>query len=108
MEEIKSESNDQAKELRELLQDVNNNSLKVNDRSNNQQDYVMEENLENQVTTEEKMVNVLNLPPRKEIHSQKKNRTHLKISKPFLRLFFVLLLLLIVLWLLLFYGDVIY
>ncbi|WP_096270485.1 hypothetical protein [Paucisalibacillus globulus] len=108
MEEIKSESNDQAKELRELLQDVNNNSLKVNDRSNNQQDYVMEENLENQVTTEEKMVNVLNLPPRKEIHSQKKNRTHLKISKPFLRLFFVLFLLLIVLWLLLFYGDVIY
>jgi hypothetical protein len=106
MEEIKSERNDQAKELRELLQDVNNNSLKVKDRSIKQ--HVMEEGKENQVTNDEKMVNVLNLPPRKEIHSQKRNRTHVKLSKPFLRLFVVLLLLLIVLWLLLFYGDVIY
>lgn len=39
-------------------------------------------------------VDVLNLPPRKEVHSKNKQRTHIKMSKPLLRFLFVFILLL--------------
>ncbi|WP_042145725.1 hypothetical protein [Paucisalibacillus sp. EB02] len=105
MEDMKPESNDQAKELRELLQEVNNNSVEEKNQSLDDQHNYLDETV-NLITSEDKTLNVLNLPPRKVVHSQKKNRTHVKISKPFIRLAIVVILLLTVIGLLFFYGDV--
>ncbi|WP_100010770.1 hypothetical protein [Lentibacillus sediminis] len=44
----------------------------------------------------EQEIDVLNLPPRKEVHGQK-NSTSLKVSRPLLRFLFVVVLLLVIL-----------
>jgi hypothetical protein len=106
MEDIKSESNDQAKELRELLQEVNNHNVEENKHSkDDEQNLFIDDEAINQEEYEVKTMDVLNLPPRKEVHSQKKNRTQFKLSRPFIRLTIVAVLLLMVIGLLLFYGD---
>lgn len=39
-------------------------------------------------------IDVLNLPPRTEVHGKQKTRTHVKFSKPLLRLLIVIIILL--------------
>ena len=108
MEDMKSENNDQAKELRELLQEVNNHSdVKKNQSLNDQQSFAMYDETINQVAFDDNTMDILNLPPRKVVHSQKKNRTHLKLSKPLIRLVIVIIILLTVIGLLFFYGDIV-
>ncbi|GAB3052689.1 hypothetical protein [Virgibacillus ainsalahensis] len=54
-------------------------------------------NSENESDTKEfKEIDVLNLPPRKEIHSTKKKRTHFKINFPLVRFLVVIIILLCV------------
>lgn len=49
-----------------------------------------------QIQEKEQEIDVLNLPPRKEVHGQQ-NSTTLKVSRPLLRFLFVVVLLLIIL-----------
>ncbi|WP_026906581.1 hypothetical protein [Paucisalibacillus globulus] len=108
MEDVKTDSNDQAKELRELLQEVNNHNVEEKKPGfDNEQNLIMNDEALNQEEYDEKTMDVLNLPPRKEVHSQKKNRTHVKLSRPFIRLIIVVVLLLTVIGMLLFYGDLV-
>jgi hypothetical protein len=109
MEDMKSIDNNQGKELRELLQEVNNNNVdeNVTNESLDDQQNFMEDKKVIQTESEDKTLDVLNLPPRKVTHSHKKKRTHLKLSRPFIRLTLVVVLLLIVIGLLFFYGDIV-
>ncbi|ASK63315.1 hypothetical protein CFK37_14700 [Virgibacillus phasianinus] len=47
-------------------------------------------------------IDILNLPPRKEVHGNRKNHTRIKISKPFVR-FSVVIILLILVFLVVYY-----
>ncbi|MFC4022914.1 hypothetical protein ACFOUV_03685 [Oceanobacillus longus] len=79
------ESKDQANDLRSLIQEVENEHEKKPDESL----------VSNKHTVEKREVDILNLPPRKEIHSVNQ-RTRFKISKPLFRLLLVILLLIII------------
>lgn len=90
MEEIKKEYDDQAKELRAIINELQENT---DDSSTISSREIQEEKVpEQDVDTE---INVLNLPPRKEVHSQKKKRARIKFSKPFIRLVIVVVLIII-------------
>ena len=41
-------------------------------------------------------IDILNLPPRKEIHSMNNNRTRLKLGKPLIRLLLVIVVLIVI------------
>lgn len=49
----------------------------------------------NSISDEEQKIDILNLPSRKEVHSQKQF-THIKLTKPFIRLFSVFVVVLAV------------
>lgn len=93
MEDVKVEKDDQAKELRAILNELNNHS--VQEQAMDTTDVMSEledhNNVEDQLETNE--MNVLNLPPRSVVHSYEKKRVHFKISKPLLRLISVITLL---------------
>jgi hypothetical protein len=94
MEENKRKIDDQAKELRSILNELHSQS---DDNS--------DERIEVEHEDEQKEINVLDLPPRKEVHGQKKRRAHVKLSKPLIRLVVVAVLLIIILIMLLYFGD---
>lgn len=75
---------DQSFELQKLIQDV---GIELSDDD-------IEEPLKEERNMKED-IDVLNLPPRKDVHTMK-SRTHLKMSKAFLRFIFVLLVLSII------------
>lgn len=77
-------ANDQANELRNLFEELEKGNVGENHTDNAHE---MENTRE---------VNVLNLPPRKEVHSHP-TRMHFAIKRPLLRFLFVLLLLIIIL-----------
>ena len=68
---------DQANELRQLL-----NEVEQGEQTNKVDNEIIEE------TVSRREIDILKLPPRKEIHTQNK-RAKLKVSKPFLRLLFI-------------------
>ncbi|MBP1969635.1 hypothetical protein J2Z83_001742 [Virgibacillus natechei] len=79
-----SNQEDQATELRSLLNDVEQGGReKVN--QSDKRTHSMEEN---------QKVDILNLPPRKDVHSHNKKRTHLRIGNPLLRFIIVFIILL--------------
>ncbi|WP_339227948.1 hypothetical protein NSQ77_20510 [Oceanobacillus sp. FSL K6-2867] len=83
---VKSEEpKDQADELRSLFQEI-------------EKERSTEEQLENKNSVQEseakRDIDILNLPPRKEIHS-KDNRTSLKLSGPLIRLLIVIFVLIL-------------
>ncbi|WP_188453831.1 hypothetical protein [Virgibacillus oceani] len=80
------EIEDQAAELRKLVDEVQQKDVKDS-----------EVNIGG-IMDGEREVDILNLPPRKEVHSKKNTRTHLKMSRPFLRLVFVIVIILAVLF----------
>ncbi|MFS0672698.1 hypothetical protein [Ornithinibacillus sp. 179-J 7C1 HS] len=95
MEDTKTtNSQDQADELKTILSELNRHQREVIPDEDHNVD-----------STNQKDISVLNLPPRKEVHGHKRKRTHLKITKPFLRLAFVVVLLLAVLVILFILGD---
>lgn len=59
---------------------------------------------EKSTVRDETQIDVLNLPPRKEVHG-KNSRTKLKLSKPFLRLFIVIVIILFCIVLALYLGE---
>ncbi|WP_067725411.1 hypothetical protein [Oceanobacillus damuensis] len=77
-------SNEQTDELRRIFDEL--------ERENEQKD--TDHTAEPVDTREKREVDILNLPPRKEIHANP--RMHIKMSRPFFRFLFVLLLLIII------------
>jgi hypothetical protein len=87
------EREDQAEELRRLVYDVEH------DREEESIHTAGEEK-------ETREIDILNLPPRKEVHGKKQNPVKLKTSTSFKRLLLVAVILIIVLWSIYFlYGD---
>lgn len=84
----------QADELKKLFQDV-------------QQHEIDDHQMDEEQTTREALpkIDVLNLPPRKDVHRSHKSRVKLKFSKPFRRLMFVVLILIIMIIVVLYYSD---
>lgn len=80
IEKSQTELGDQAETLRYTVDQRNS-------QNENNIDY---ENVDREL-------DILNLPPRKEVHGGKKGKTRVKISQPFLRFMFVIIILLIVL-----------
>ncbi|QKY71617.1 hypothetical protein Len3610_06020 [Lentibacillus sp. CBA3610] len=88
MENKTRESNDQASELRQLLDEVENS----NEQELQEEDGPQKSETE---TDTETNVDILNLPPRKEVHSKYNKRTKLKISRASKRLISVIIILLL-------------
>ncbi|SHF57544.1 hypothetical protein [Ornithinibacillus halophilus] len=82
------EQKDQAEQLRALLSEV---------EENNQNESLLTEDDYKEESYPTREVDILNLPPRSEIHTQKNGRVNLKLSRPFMRMVFVSLILLFVL-----------
>lgn len=83
MSENTNDHNDQAEQLKKIFDELQQHENKSEALSNDHQhtkDYSMPK------------IDVLNLPPRKEVHGNNKERTHLSISKPFLRFLSVIIL----------------
>lgn len=74
--QLEHKEEDQANELRTLFQDI---------EEGNEND---EESFADQIINE---IDVLNLPPRKEVHTKSK-RTKIKLSKPLLRFLFTVII----------------
>jgi hypothetical protein len=100
MEENRRKNDEQERELQALLVELQENadSSTVSVTDTEQE----EKWNERKAVTE---INVLNLPPRKEVHGQKKKRAHIKLSKPFIRLAIVIVLVIIVLGILFFLNG---
>lgn len=84
--EINNHEN-QAAKLKELFNEVRQGEVE----HQNEQVELLEE------SEPTRKINVLNLPPRKEIHSNKKRRTRLKIGKPLKRFLIVIFILIVIL-----------
>ena len=83
-----NEHNDQAEQLKQLFDELQEHAVKSGESSNIEQ--------QAEAYTQPK-IDVLNLPPRKEVHSNH-GRTRLTISRPFLRLLIVILLMIAVIF----------
>ncbi|MEN1969129.1 hypothetical protein WMZ97_13770 [Lentibacillus sp. N15] len=86
-----TKQDDQAEELKklvELVEDGAPNSSVMNEHTKNEE--VIEQ-------TRTREIDILNLPPRNEVHSQTNQRLHIKISRPFVRLLLVIIVILVVL-----------
>jgi hypothetical protein len=75
---------DQAEELRRLVYDVQSN------QEDNDDQHVKD------FETEEREIDILNLPPRKEVHGIKQQRVRLKTSKSLKRFLLVIMILIII------------
>ncbi|PAV29522.1 hypothetical protein CIL05_11700 [Virgibacillus profundi] len=89
MENKTDQHENQATELRKLLDEVQQGEKEV------QEQQITEAEAESEAEMEQvRDIDILNLPPRKEVHGKMLKRTHIKISIPLLRLLFVIILLL--------------
>jgi hypothetical protein len=90
--EEKHNQDDQAKELRNMV-------VADDDKQNESRELMIDEEIERDT-------DILNLPPRSEVHNNKGQPTRIKISVPFRRLAFIILVLLAILIMAyLFLGD---
>ncbi|WP_404452875.1 hypothetical protein LG329_01780 [Virgibacillus necropolis] len=83
---------DQANELRKLFNEVQGNETSIlpvenTDEKIEDDDYVSE----NASISGTRNIDILNLPPRREVHGNKKKRTQIKVSRPFVRLSVVII-----------------
>lgn len=81
----KEVENTQAEKLQQLFDEINNRPNEKNERK--------EDKLEKDMIE----VDVLNLPPRKEVHTNPKTRIYFHFKRPFLRISIVFLFLIVVL-----------
>jgi hypothetical protein len=87
---------DQAEELRRLVYDV----------QSNQGENMEVDRPDNDLETEEREIDILNLPPRKEVHGKNQHRVKLKTSNSLKRFLLVIIILMIVLGTIYyFYGE---
>ncbi|WP_077299638.1 hypothetical protein [Virgibacillus pantothenticus] len=75
--------NDQATQLRQMVQEVSETENSADELERDDKDLEMD-------------TDILNLPPRKEVHRHKKQSTRLKIGHPLQRLLFIILLLVLI------------
>lgn len=94
MGERNTERDGQAAELRKLFNEVQGNEVE-NRKKNGESNSTHENDLVIPNDAARK-VDILDLPPRKVVHSNKQIRTRLRLSRPFARLSVVIILLLIV------------
>lgn len=80
----KKEDEELDTELQKLISEVQQ------DENREQQQH----NLKQDEQEQRQKIDILDLPPRKETHSTNKGRTHVKFSKPMLRLLLVIIILL--------------
>lgn len=73
--------NDQAEQLKQIFNELNKNE--------NQDENVLDDMIEQDQIQH---IDILNLPPRKTVHSHKKTGLKVKFSRPFVRLLFVTIL----------------
>lgn len=91
------EKGHQAEKLMELFQEVSSHTPDEETEKSKAQQVVAEEYIE---------LDVLNLPPRREVHQKSKQRLTIRMKEPIVRVFFVLVLLLAILIVLYFtLGD---
>lgn len=90
--QMNEKNEDQAAELRKLVDQIQDEKLPAEETDLNKQ-----ADMEQTDKTEDREIDVLNLPPRKEVHSKNNKFAHIKISGPLVRLLVVLLLILAVL-----------
>ena len=88
MSEKTNEHNDQAEQLKQIFEELQEHAITPDDSLN------IEQHTEAYTLPK---IDVLNLPPRKEVHSNH-GRTRLTISRPFLRLLIVVLLMIAVIF----------
>src|SRR5690625_219297 len=83
MSENTNEHNDQAEQLKQIFDELQQNKVKSDELPN-----------VNRQTDNDSIpkIDVLNLPPRKEVHDHNKVRTRLSMSRPFLRFLSVIIL----------------
>lgn len=89
---MENEETDQVEQLRRILAEVEHGERS---RTSDTIDQQLEDEQDN-LTSVTPKIDVLNLPPRKEVHGKVKNRTRLRIGQPFLRLLIVILILIII------------
>lgn len=94
MIERDTERDDQAAELRKLFDEVQG----ANDLQAEKNQDSTEENDSVPVSEPTREIDILNLPPRKEVHSNTKKRTSFKISRPLVRLSTVIIVLAIIIF----------
>ncbi|OZU90083.1 hypothetical protein CIL03_02790 [Virgibacillus indicus] len=97
MENKTEQHEDQAAELRKLLDEV----------QQGEKEAAVKKPVESHDEAEQQRdIDILNLPPRKEVHGNTRNMTHIKISLPLIRfLAVILILLIIVMGAYYFYGE---
>ncbi|WP_430785500.1 hypothetical protein VBD025_11320 [Virgibacillus flavescens] len=104
MSDKHTKQDDQAAELRKLFNEVQGNSM--NDLEDEEKQEAETENELNETFETARKIDTLDLPPRKEVHSQRKKRTRLKMSKPLLRFSaFILILILVIFAVFYVWGD---
>ena len=86
MEKDSSKNVGQAAQLQQLFSELQHNEIAQ--RSDQDELYIEPKQL--------RKIDVLNLPPRTEVHSKNNNRTHLKLGRPFMRLLIVVFIFIIV------------
>lgn len=97
MEDVKIEKEDQAKELRALLNELNKHSEEDTATPLDSDIPLKEDSNMFKHEGETSQMNVLNLPPRSTVHGYDKRKVHFKISKPLLRLLSVITVLVLIL-----------
>lgn len=93
MSKKNTERDDQATELRKLFNEVQGNG--TNDLQTDKKTELTE-NGSVVLNESARDIDILNLPPRKEVHSNKKKRTRVKVNRPFARLSAVIIILIII------------
>ncbi|SFD50911.1 hypothetical protein SAMN05216238_10213 [Lentibacillus persicus] len=101
MENKTKEADDQASELRKLLDEVENGQEVTNLEETTHQRKEAEADTEKK-SNRDLNIDILNLPPRKEVHGSTKTHTRLKMSNPSKR-FITVAVLLVVLFVVMFY-----
>lgn len=86
------EENDQADELKRILSEIDQQEK---NRLRNQVSNLLEEEIDNPKATTQK-IDILELPPRKEVHGKYNSVTRLRIEQPFLRFLIVVLVIIII------------
>lgn len=89
---MKNEEVDQVEQLRKILAEVEQPEKDQTSETNNQQ---LKEGQNESISVTPK-IDVLKLPPRKEVHGKDNERTRLRIGQPFLRFLIVILILIII------------
>ncbi len=86
----KNEQQEMKKDLLKLINEVQQGNT---DEEGQKQDKTAKTAGEPDLTEK---IDILNLPPRKEVHTERKGKINLKISRPLVRLLFVIILLLLI------------